>query len=134
MTTATPMRCPASRNAANPMPAAPRRSQSGASASVPVGKTMSLAVTAMTSAVATARTQCSASESSSSRFPANTPSQRQISVASQPATAITTKGHHSLPMLLLHLHAAFSSPDPETVDEIGERPAADARIEHVEPR
>ncbi len=39
------------------MPAAPSLSQSGEPASVPFGKTISFAVTAMTSAVATALTQ-----------------------------------------------------------------------------
>ncbi|MGZ2467149.1 hypothetical protein ACVJMZ_002673 [Sinorhizobium medicae] len=45
-------------------------------------------MTAATSAVATALTQFNASESSRSRFPASTPSHRQISVASQPAIAM----------------------------------------------
>jgi len=55
--TPTATRCPETRNAAKPRPAAPSRIHSGDASSAPVGKTTSLAVTAITSAVATERTQ-----------------------------------------------------------------------------
>ena len=67
---------------------APSLSQSGEASSVPVGKKIILAMTAATSAVATALTQFNSSDRSSMRLPASTPAQRQRSVASQPATAI----------------------------------------------
>ena len=56
--------------------------------SVPVGKTISLAVTAITNAVATALTQYSASELLLQPVAGDTPSQRQMSVASQPRRAM----------------------------------------------
>lgn len=91
MAAAMPRICrkrPPRKNAAAPKATAPSRSQSGELVSVPVGKKIILAMTAATSAVATARTQFKSSERSSMRLPTRTPAQRQKSVASQPATAM----------------------------------------------
>ncbi len=73
-----------------PRSTAPSRPQSGICMSAPCGLSSSLATTAVTSAVATKRTQRNTSEFSSSPRPASTPSVRQTSVGRKPKM-ITTR-------------------------------------------
>jgi hypothetical protein len=76
--------------ATNPHAAAAMRTASGMLSRVPLGKKMSLAMTAARIAVATARDQTTISESSLSPRASTSPSARQISLGRNP-TRISTR-------------------------------------------
>jgi hypothetical protein len=76
--------------AAKPHAAAATRTASGMLSSVPLGKRISLAITAARIAVATARDQTTISESSLSPRATTSPSARQISFGKNP-TRISTR-------------------------------------------
>ena len=91
----TKMRLPAARNAAKPIAAEAMRSRTGAPQG-PGGIKYELGDEGCNERRRHRAHQRQDGRVVRSRLPAITPSQRQISVASQPPTAMKTKGHHQV--------------------------------------